>query len=69
MFKKIDTRRLVWNGWFWTVGSENVDTYFTRFLRVLSFCMEVSNGIVECKRRFVIGQKGLEFMWLVKSMF
>lgn len=51
---KISTRLLPWNGWFCPVVSEPVKPYFTRFLRVLSFCLGVSkivnfcgNGVVE----------------------
>ena len=40
------------------VVSEPVEPYYTRFLRVLTFCLEVSNGVinsvVECKIKFII---------------
>ena len=43
--KKISTHLLPWSGWFCPVVSEPVEPYFTRFLRVLSFCLGVSNGV------------------------
>ncbi len=44
--KKISTHLLPWRGWFCPVASEPVEPYFTRFLRALSFCLRVSNGVV-----------------------
>lgn len=39
-------------------GVRGRGAYFTKLLQVLSFCLEMSNGVVECKRRFVIeGEK------------
>lgn len=50
---KISTCLLACWGW----GVRGRGAYFTKFLQVLSFCLEMSNGVVECKRRFVIEGK------------
>lgn len=39
---EISTHLLPCGGWFCPVSSEPVEPYFTRFLRVLSFCLEAS---------------------------
>ena len=56
--KIINTHPLPCGGWFCPVASEPVEPYFTRLLRVLTFCLGVSkivnfygngvvNGVVE----------------------
>ncbi len=37
------------------MASEPVKPYFTRFLRVLSFCLGVSKGVVFCENGVVEG--------------
>ena len=37
------------------MASEPVKPYFTRFLRVLTFCLGVSNGVVFCGNGVVNG--------------
>ena len=54
-FKKISTRLLPCGGWFCPVASEPVKPYFTRLLRVLSFCLEVSKGVAFCENGVVNG--------------
>ena len=51
---EISTHLLPCDGWFCPVVSEPVEPYFTRLLRVLSFCLGVpkivnfcGNGVVE----------------------
>ena len=50
------------------MASESVESYFTRFLRALSFCLgalngvvfcgnDVVNGVVEYKIKFIIEEK------------
>lgn len=59
---------------FCSVASEPVKSYFTRFLRVLTFCLGASkivilkengvvNGVVECKIKFIIDGKGAGARW------
>lgn len=42
-------------GWFCPVVLEPVKPYFTRFLRVLTFCLGASNGVVFCENGVVNG--------------
>ena len=44
--------------------SEPVEPYFTRLLRVLSFCLGVSNGVVFCGNGVVNGVVG----WAIMGM-
>lgn len=44
--KKISTHLLARLGWFCPVASEPVKPYFTRFLRVLTFCLGVSKIVI-----------------------
>ena len=53
--KKISTHLLARLGWFCPVVSEPVKPYFTRFLRVLTFCLDASNGVVFCENGVVNG--------------
>ena len=46
------------------VASEPVEPYFTRFLRVLSFCLGVSNGVFFCGNGVVNGVVG----WAIMGM-
>ena len=45
-FKKISTHLLARLGWFCPVVSEPVKPYFTRFLRVLTFCLRASKIVI-----------------------
>ena len=49
------------------MASEPVKPYFIRDLRVLSLCLEVSNGVVngvvECKIKFIIEGQGASTKW------
>ena len=45
-FKKISTHLLARLGWFCPVVSEPVKPYFTRLLRVLTFCLEASKIVI-----------------------
>lgn len=67
MLLKISTHLLLWSEWFCPVVSEPVEPYFTRFLRVLSFCLGVSNGVVFCGNGVVNGveERGAE-TWISK---
>ena len=51
---EISTHLLPCDGWFCPVSSEPVEPYFTRFLRTLTFCLEVSI-IVIFKENGVVG--------------
>lgn len=51
----ISTHLLARFGWFCPVVSEPVKPYFTRFLRVLTFCLGASNGVVFCGNGVVNG--------------
>ena len=42
-------------GWFCPVVSEPVKPYFTRFLRVLTFCLEASKIVIFCENGVVNG--------------
>ena len=42
-------------GWFCPVASELVKPYFTRFLRVLTFCLGASKIVVFCENGIVNG--------------
>ncbi len=42
-------------GWFCPVVSEPVKPYFTRFLRVLTFCLGVSKIVIFCENGVVNG--------------
>ena len=53
--QKISTHLLPCGRWFCPVVSEPVKPYFTRFLRVLSFCLGVSYGVVFCGNGVVNG--------------
>lgn len=44
--KKISTHLLARLGWFCPVVSEPVKPYFTRFLRVLTFCLRASKIVI-----------------------
>lgn len=46
MFLKISTHLLARLGWFCPVVSEPVKLYFTRFLRVLTFCLRASKIVI-----------------------
>ena len=43
---EISTHLLARLGWFCLVVSEPVKPYFTRFLRVLTFCLETSKIVI-----------------------
>ena len=43
---KISTLLLTRFGWFCPVVSEPVKPYFTRFLRVLTFCLRASKMVI-----------------------
>ena len=58
IFCEISTHLLPCGGWFCPVASEPVEPYFTRLLRVLSFCLGVSNGVVFCGNGVVNGVVG-----------
>lgn len=45
-FQKISTHLLARLGWFCPVVSEPVKPYFTRFLRVLIFCLGASKIVI-----------------------
>ena len=53
--KKISTHLLARLGWFCPVASEPVKPYFTRFLRVLTFCLEASKIVIFCENGVVNG--------------
>ena len=53
--KIISTHLLARLGWFCPVVSEPVKPYFTRFFRVLTFCLGASNGVVFCGNGVVYG--------------
>ncbi len=42
-------------GWFCPVVSEPVKPYFTRFLRVLTFCLRASKFVIFCENGVVNG--------------
>lgn len=44
--EKISTHLLARLGWFCPVASEPVKPYFTRFLRVLTFCLDASKIVI-----------------------
>lgn len=46
MLLKISTHLLARLGWFCPVASEPVKPYFTRFLRVLTFCLGASKNVI-----------------------
>ena len=62
--KFISTHLLPCGGWSCPVASELVEPYFTRFLRVLSFCLGVSNGVFFCGNGVVNGVVG----WAIMGM-
>ena len=62
--KIISTHLLPCGGWSCPVASELVEPYFTRFLRVLSFCLGVSNGVFFCGNGVVNGVVG----WAIMGM-
>lgn len=56
---EISTHLLPCGGWFCPVVSEPVEPYFTRLLRILTFCLGVSqvvilkeNGVVELRKYY-----------------
>ena len=51
----ISTHLLARLGWFCPVASEPVKPYFTRFLRVLTFCLEASKIVIFCENGVVNG--------------
>ena len=53
--QKISTHLLARLGWFCPVASEPVKPYFTRFLRVLTFCLESSKIVIFCENGVVNG--------------
>ena len=53
--KIISTHNLARLGWFCPVVSEPVKPYFTRFLRVLTFCLEASKIVIFCENGVVNG--------------
>ena len=53
--EKISTHLLARLGWFCPVVSEPVKPYFTRFLRVLTFCLEASKIVIFCENGVVNG--------------
>lgn len=52
---KISTHLLARLGWFCPVASEPVKPYFTRFLRVLTFCLGASKIVIFCENGVVNG--------------
>ena len=52
---KISTNLLARLGWFCPVASEPVKPYFTRFLRVLTFCLDASKIVIFCENGVVNG--------------
>lgn len=54
-FKKISTHLLPCGGWSCPVASELVEPYFTRFLRVLTFCLRASKIVIFCENGVVNG--------------
>ena len=52
LYKSNDLARL---GWFCPVASEPVKPYFTRFLRVLTFCLGASKIVIFCENGVVNG--------------
>ena len=52
---EISTHLLARLGWFCPVVSEPVKPYFTRFLRVLTFCLEASKIVIFCENGVVNG--------------
>lgn len=54
-YKKISTHHLARLGWFCPVVSEPVKPYFTRFLRILTFCLESSKIVIFCENGVVNG--------------
>lgn len=55
MLLKISTHHLPWSGWFCPVAAEPAESYFTRLLWVLSFCLGVLKGAVFCGNGVVNG--------------
>ena len=53
--KIISTHILARLGWFCPVVSEPVKPYFTRLLRVLTFCLGVSKIVIFCENGVVNG--------------
>lgn len=53
--EKISTHLLARLRWFCPVASEPVKPYFTRFLRVLTFCLEASKIVIFCENGVVNG--------------
>ena len=52
---EISTHLLARLGWFCPVASEPVKPYFTRFLRVLTFCLGASKIVIFCENGVVNG--------------
>ena len=58
--KRISTHLLARLGWFCPVVSEPVKPYFTRFLRVLTFCLGTSKIVILKENGVVNGVVKLE---------
>ena len=56
----ISTQLLARLGWFCPVVSEPVKPYFTRFLRVLTFCLGASKIVIFCENGVVNGVVKIE---------
>ena len=59
--EKISTHLLARLGWFCPVVSEPVKPYFTRLLRVLTFCLRASKIVIFCENGVVNGVVGCIF--------
>ena len=68
---KISTNLLARLGWFCPVVSEPVKPYFTRFLRVLTFCLGASKIVIFCENGVVNGvvKRGESIISFVKQKF
>ena len=55
IYFRISTHLLARLGWFCPVVSEPVKPYFTRFLRVLTFCLGASKIVIFCENGVVNG--------------
>ena len=53
--KNFSTHFLARLGWFCPAASEPVNPYFTRFLRVLTFCLGASKIVIFCENGVVNG--------------
>ena len=66
--KIISTHLLPCGGWSCPVASELVEPYFTRFLRVLSFCLGVSNGVFFCGNGVVNGVVKCKIKFIIEAL-